>query len=367
LFNTQENPDMPLYPMIDQLKGAMNQLPLVSADLPGIGGTLKAVPEHFEVEEMLPYAPCGQGEHVYATLRRAGWNTVDVASTLAHTFDLKPMDVGWGGRKDKRAITTQTFSLALPLSLRTDQIEARLAVLPFEVLAVSRHRNKIKTGHVAGNRFRILVTGTVADGLQRSRAIAQRLAQVGLPNYFGPQRFGFNMSNLDRAVSLLSSGKNARGSKDSFWVSSLQAALFNLWLKERIHRNVFGRIMKGDIAQKTDTGGLFVVDDPIEANERFARRAIVYTGPIFGHKMMTAEAESGAYETDLMDRFELSVYHFKRLRAQGSRRAAVLHLTDLTLEAAEEGIHFAFSLPSGAYATTVLAEFMHDGAMMQTD
>lgn len=336
----------------------MQRLPLISEDLPGIGGVIKSSPEHFRVEEVLPYAPCGEGEHVFVTLRRSGWNTADVARCLANTFSLKPMDVGWGGRKDRQALTTQTFSLPLPLSIRQERISAALADTPFEILQAIRHRNKIKTGHVAGNRFRIVVTGACADALERARPIAQRLARYGIPNYFGPQRFGHGMSNLNRAAALLASAKGARGKKNSFWVSALQGALFNQWLADRIQRDDFDRILDGDVAKKTDTGGLFIVDDPIEAAERFGRGAIVYTGPLPGHKMMPAAGTAGGYEAELMDRFELSSDMFKKLRAQGTRRAAVLGDIGLSVKAAPEGMAFSFYLPSGAYATTVLQEFI---------
>jgi tRNA pseudouridine13 synthase len=345
--------------MIDQLKQAMGQLPYISDGLPGIDGVIKATPEHFQVEEILPYGPCGEGEHVFVTLKRSGWNTTDVVSTLARAFSIKPADVGYGGRKDKQAVTIQTFSLLLPIHQGITQIETVLAELPFDIINVSRHRNKIKTGHVAGNRFTIIVSGTAPDAMQRIGAIQRRLERLGIPNYFGPQRFGHNMANLDRAAALMSSGRKVRGKKNGFLISSLQSALFNLWLTERIQREEYSTILMGDIAKKTDTGGLFVVDDPVEANQRFTHDAIVYTGPIFGHKMMGANDDAGGYEADLINRFQLTPDILKKLRAPGTRRAAILRVNDLVVSTTEEGIRFEFSLPSGAYATSVLREFTH--------
>jgi hypothetical protein len=60
----------------------MSPLPYAAATLPGIGGIIKATPEHFVVEEVLPYAACGEGEHVYVTFRRTGWNTADAARSM---------------------------------------------------------------------------------------------------------------------------------------------------------------------------------------------------------------------------------------------------------------------------------------------
>ncbi len=338
------------------LMPAIAQPPFITEDLDGTGGVIKALAEHFQVEEELPYAPCGAGEHVFVKLRRAGWNTADVAVVLAQAFDLAESDIGWGGRKDKNAVTTQTFSLRLPLDLSIAKIAQRIKTLPFEIIDLERHRNKLKTGHVAANRFRIILSGTRPAAFKQASAIAAALRDKGLPNFYGAQRFGHNYHNLDRAAALLQRGK-ARGRKDAFTVSVLQSALFNCWLVERMRRGEFDRLLLGDVARKTDTGGLFIVDDLEQAGQRFAARQIQYTGPIYGYKMMAAAGPAGEHENLLLKRFALDPAAFKPLRAPGSRRAACLHLHDLAVEPCDEGLQFTFTLPSGAYATTVMREF----------
>jgi tRNA pseudouridine13 synthase len=341
-----------------RLKEAMQQLPYITEDLPGIGGTIKVAPEHFQVEEILPYAACGEGEHVFLTVRRQGWNTEEVATELAARFGIKSADIGWGGRKDKQAVTTQTFSLLLPLRMSLTESRQRLTDLPFELLAMNRHRNKIKTGHVAANRFRILLSQVPSESLERALAIADALRQRGLPNFFGEQRFGIQMANIDRAIRLLKQRQVSRGKKDAFMVSVLQSALYNVWLSERMRRGQYRTILSGDVAQKTDTGGLFVVEDPVEANERFASGAIVYTGPIFGPKMKAAANDAESQEAQILKEFDLDMQDFRRLKSPGTRRQAVLYLDDMTIEGAPSGLIFSFTLPSGAYATTVLREFI---------
>lgn len=339
-----------------ELKQMLMQLPFASADRPGTGGVLKALPEHFQVEEILPYAPCGEGEHAFVTLRRSGWNTVDVARALGQAFGLKEADVGWGGRKDRHAVTTQTFSLRLPVTMPPALIDTQLASLPFEIIAVSRHRNKLKTGHVAANRFQIVLSQVGPEALSRAEAIAEALKQDGLPNYYGVQRFGAAFGNLERAAALLQRGK-AHGRKDAFMVSVLQSALFNCWLIARIQRGQFKLLLEGDVVRKTDTGGLFIVEDTEEAGRRFAARLISYTGPIYGHKMMAAAGPAGVFEEELLQRYGLEPSRFKLLRAPGSRRVAVLYPSDLAVQSHAEGLHFSFTLPAGAYATTLMREF----------
>lgn len=350
---------MPMTPdQTNRLKEHIRNLPFITAPLPGVGGQIKAEPEHFQVEEILPYAPCGEGEHVFVTLRRAGWNTADVAAALADRFNLKSVDVGWGGRKDKRAVTTQTFSLHLPVAVTDAQVERDLAELKFDILEVRRHRNKLKTGHVAGNRFSILLTQAGPGDMEAAESIAGLIRRNGIPNFYGDQRFGSNMANIDRAVHFIERQRPARSKKDAFVVSVFQSALFNLWLTERMERNQYGTILKGDVAQKSDTGGMFVVDDVDEAAERFRKGAIVYTGPIFGPKMMPADDPAARHESRILTDFGLSLSDFKRLRAPGSRRRAVLRIDDLAVRPAEAGLQFTFSLPRGAYATMVMREFI---------
>lgn len=91
-----------------------DNLPYITADLPGVGGEIKVEPAHFEVEEIPLYEPSGQGQHVYVRLTREGWTTRAVEMELRDIFDLRDVDVGCAGRKDKHARTTQTFSLNLP-------------------------------------------------------------------------------------------------------------------------------------------------------------------------------------------------------------------------------------------------------------
>lgn len=345
------NHDLP-----QKLKEAMGRLPFISGDLPGTGGIIKAVPEHFQVEEMLPYAPCGEGEHLFIKLRRQGWNTADVGRTLGKAFELKGSDIGWGGRKDKNALTTQTFSLRLPMDMKIKEVESILKGLPFDLIDMKRHRNKLKTGHVAANRFRIILSQIEAHAMEAAKAIGEQLRLRGVANYYGPQRFGTGLRNIDRSVEVLKRGK-ARGKKEGFMVSVLQSALFNIWLKERIERNEFGTMIPGDLVKKTDTGGMFIIEDLHEAIERFEARKIVYTGPIFGHKMKNAGDRSGEYEGRLLESFGLNREMFKPLRAPGSRRAGILFVDDLAFGETKEGLEFNFTLPSGAYATTLLREF----------
>jgi tRNA pseudouridine13 synthase len=114
---------------------------------------------------------------------------------------------------------------------------------------------------VAANRFTVVVSRPEPDALSRARVIADRLRQTGVPNFYGPQRFGHGMRNIRKGFAHFSPGK--KGRRDTFMVSVVQSALFNIWLKKRMETGDYRRLLAGDIVKKTDTGGMFIVDDPV--------------------------------------------------------------------------------------------------------
>jgi tRNA pseudouridine13 synthase len=336
----------------------IKSLPFITADLPGIGGEIKAEPDHFVVEEVPLYEPVGEGEHIYVCLTRRGWTTRALQQQLVSLFSLREVDVGCAGLKDKHAWVTQTFSLLL-----RDVDEATVArriqeTLPVEVMWAKRHRNKLKRGHLLGNRFRIVVLHPESQAMARAEVIAQTLQARGLPNYYGEQRFGIDGDNARRGREvLLGRGPRERWLR-RFLLFAYQAALFNAWLTERIRRDWFERLLTGDIAKKTDTGGLFEVMDAKVELPRFQKGEITYTGPIYGARMRWASAEPGELERMVLEAAEVTTEILRRARLDGSRRPARLFLNDLSIGSHPEGLLFTFTLPKGAYATTLLREFM---------
>ena len=336
----------------------MEPLPYITPGDPGIGGLLKAEADCFVVEEIPLYEPEGEGEHIYLRLAREGWNTRDIQKALAKLFGLKAVDVGYAGLKDKQARVTQTFSLAMR---NTDEetVAGRVReALPFEVLGAGRHKNKLKPGHLLGNRFRILVLDPHEDTLSRAEAIRRTLEDRGLPNFYGEQRFGARGQNVEKGrEALMGKGPREKWLR-KLLLSAYQSALFNAWLVERIRNGWFETVLQGDLAKKTDTGGLFEVEDAAVESERFRERKITYTGPIYGAKMRWATGKPGDLEQEVLSSEGVSVETLNRARLNGSRRTARLFVGDLEIEEHPRGVCFTFSLPKGAYATTLMREFM---------
>jgi tRNA pseudouridine13 synthase len=342
---------------------------LMTRDLPGTGGLHKATPEDFVVEELPAYAPAGEGGHTFLRIEKRALTTQEAVARLCRALGVSPKDAGVAGQKDRQALTRQWISLP-------DVDPARAlgaAVEGVRVLEAARHGHKLRTGHLMGNRFTLTLRGVVPDGLARAQAILERLAAHGLPNYFGQQRFGARGDNAARGKLLLDPAPPSEGTRRPrlsgterrLLVSAYQAELFNRYLDARIDEELVATALVGDVLKKSDTGGLFTVDDNAEAvadaQARLSARAVVVTGPMFGHKMMAPPpgTPSGEREEALLRAEGIAAAAFAVLGklAEGTRRPLVVPVAAPLLRAlGDDALVLDFTLPPGAYATVLLAE-----------
>ncbi len=180
----------------------------LTADLPGIGGLIKQQLTDFQVEELPLYPADGVGTHCYLCVEKRGFTTMAAADILAKATGRRNFDIGYAGLKDKQAVTRQWFSVE-----HLDTPVAKALQLPdgMRVVQITRHRNKIKRGHLAGNRFLIKVRNEewgrvgvgMAEATLRAQAILDVLKKTGVPNFFGPQRFGMRRDNHMLGLALL--------------------------------------------------------------------------------------------------------------------------------------------------------------------
>ncbi len=340
-------------------------LPYSSPDLPGIGGQLRASADHFVVEELALYEPQDEGQHLYVNITKVGLTTKEVQRQLERLFRLRQGTVGFAGMKDKHARTTQTFSLDVGAQAATFLDEAVQRIreeLPVTVNWVRSHKNKLQLGHLLGNRFQITVTDLTVDGaeaLRQSEAIAVHLQSVGVPNYFGPQRLGSEGHNVNRGLEVLLGQKRVNdGWLRRFLISCYQSYLCNRYLARRVESGVFDQLLVGDVAKKYATGGLFDVDDLAVEQLRYAAHEISFTAPMYGAKMWAAQATAGELETAILNEAGVRLEDWQRVKMEGTRRLGRLLLPNLQVWPVADGLCFEFSLPKGAFATTVLREFM---------
>lgn len=348
------DPDLPVPPA--------QSLPLISAHLPGTGGQLKTDATHFIVEELPLYPASGEGEHIYLTITREERETRALVRDMMRLFQLREADIGTAGLKDRQARTTQTFSLhlhKLDPDVAARRVETELGV---QVDAATRHSNKLRTGHLAGNRFEILLVDVTADALRLAEEKWAYLRQRALPNFYGEQRFGREGDNAARGRDIILGRSRERHGKwlKRFLQSAYQSELFNQWLTRRITAGSFMELLPGDVARKTESGGLFVVEDAQVESPRFTAGEIDYTGPIFGKKMTNPAGTPAESEAAILTEAGMTPEMFSRARLDGTRRSARLLPPglELSFEADARGLRFRFQLPPGSYATVVLAEFM---------
>ena len=395
----------------------MDSLPFLTADLAGIGGRMKSELDDFIVEELPLYQPSGEGQHAYVLLEKCGITTLEAVRLIAGALGVPPRAVGYAGQKDARAVTRQTISID-----GVDQAQVEALALPgIKILSVSRHRNKLKLGHLAGNRFTIRVRAVPQDSLPLAEAVLAALCLRGVPNYFGQQRFGMRQNTHLLGWALLRGDDEefileylgrphqgerpdsqvARAAIDAgdydaaltqwpnnlreerrvlaalvrhnidvsravqvvdrgmrrFFLSAYQSYLFNRLLAQRIQ--TFDRLEPGDVAFIHTSGGAFIVQDPAAEQARADRFEISPSGPLFGTKLLQAEGLPGQREADMLAESGLSLAQFRLSGAKlkGARRPFRVPLADMKVSW-DDGLVLQFQLPPGSYATGVLREVM---------
>jgi tRNA pseudouridine13 synthase len=318
---------------------------------------LRASDDDFAVDELPAYAPSGSGSHVFARVEKRGLTTPDAVRAIARALGVAERDVGVAGMKDRHAVTRQWISLPSPVS--PDQVLA-LELPGIAVLEAQRHDHKLRTGHLRANRFRLVVRDARDAGA--ARAVLAELARApGAPNWYGEQRFGRDGDNAERGRALLAGG--GRGGKlDRLLVSALQSELFNAWLVARLADGLFRTAVAGDVLHKLP-GGLFDCTEPAVDAARVAAGEIVPTGPMFGDAMRAPAAGSDAAvrEDAILAAAGLArdSFHAVRAIADGTRRDAAIAIADAAVEPhGDDALAVSFTLPSGAYATTVMREIM---------
>ncbi len=333
------------------LKFDWNTLPTLTPALPGTGGIIRAQLEDFRVDEIPLYPFSGEGEFLFVRLEKRGHNTNHLMQELCNQLGIEPKKVGVAGLKDRHAITTQWMSLPAKLEkhLGNFQLEG------VRILETARHDNKLGMGHLQGNRFEIRVRN-VPGTLERAQVVLDILLERGLPNYFGPQRFGIDGRNAEEGFKLIHNKMRGGGSiaLKRFLISAVQSQIFNALLAARLERGIFDRLLEGDMAKKHDTGGVFKVLDAELETPRAQRGEVSALGTLFGRKAKPLSGEAGALEGEILESFGLEPEDFSsRL---GDRRLTRVFITNASLTGTEDGYWIRFDLPRGSFATSVLRE-----------
>lgn len=345
-------------------------LPYLTNEFPGIGGVIKQRMEDFFVQEIPLYEPSGAGEHVYCEIQKVGIPTFESINRVAAALHVSTRDIGYAGLKDAKAITRQVLSILGT----TEQSVMDLRLPDITVQWAARHGNKLRIGHLAGNRFAIKIRNVTGTDVVKLRPILDVLERRGMPNFFGEQRFGrrgdndvlgatlirgrpeellhhllgspdpnvddpetllarrqFDEGNLEqsmkhwprhsgmerrilaRLIKTRKAGAAVRAIDQRLrrlWISALQSRLFNDVLIGRIHQ--IDRLMDGDLAYKHENGACFHVESASTEQPRCDAFEISPTGPIVGHRMTLPNGEPLKIEEQVFKSHGLTTGHFKQ-------------------------------------------------------
>ncbi len=330
---------------------------------PIAAATLKATPDDFVVEELPVYEPTGEGDFLFLWIEKRNLSAEQLRRDVARGLDLRPGDVGIAGNKDKRAVTRQYVSVPAHRAPLLPAIETP----ELRVLRAIRHSNKLRTGHLRGNRFQLRLRDCVTPAeFEMVELRLQQLATRGFPNYFGSQRFGGGQTL--RIGNDLLSGTRTREALARHYsrslvrlgVSAVQSAIFNAALSARIRLNILDRVQAGDIACFRDRRTHFLVKDPAAEQARLDAGELVLTGPLPGRKMTAPADATAALEADAISLFGLDAASFARQPklAPGARRPLIQWPGDFAWSCENKDLLLTFTLPSGVYATALLRELI---------
>lgn len=327
-------------------------------------GRLRSVPDDFHVEEVLGFEADGAGEHWLLRVEKCGANTLWVAREIARFAGIPPRDVSYAGIKDRHAVAIQHFSLWLGKHPKPDW--CGLVNPEFRVLDAARHGRKLRSGALKGNRFRLVLRelSAPADALDPRLAVIQT---QGVPNYFGPQRFGHDGANIESAVKMFADPRSVKNRKlRGLLLSAARSLIFNEVLSRRVTDKNWNIVLPGEVCMLDGSHSVFqadVVDEELKA--RCAAGDLHPTGPLWGRGESRVAGEMRGLEQRVAGQHAELAQGLEAAGLEPARRALRLPVRDLSWQTARENtLTLEFFLPAGAYATAVVRELVQ---MRDTD
>ncbi len=331
--------------MLDALNFAYGQ--------PKSSGQIKSFPDDFCVVEHLGFELTSEGEHLFLLIEKKLLNTEDMVNIIARTLCLPPKVISYAGLKDKYAKTTQWFSVHLP-GVADPDLDG-LTTDNYQLLKAVRHNKKLKIGALKGNHFIIKMNDFDYDENELFKRI-DTIRAHGVPNYFGPQRFGHQGGNLERAKEVLLENKKIKSRHlRGMYFSAARSFLFNQILSRRVGEGNWNLPLNGDLMMLVGNHSVFqidMVDD--ELMQRARENDISPAAPLWGTGKKRVTGQALHIQNLALEPWQDWCVALERHGLQGSYRSMVLLPEDLQFR---ENV-FTFTLPAGAYATTVLRELL---------
>ncbi|WP_201617493.1 tRNA pseudouridine(13) synthase TruD [Psychrobacter urativorans] len=349
----------------------------------------KSYAEDFIVNEILLNTFTGEGEHLWLHIQKMGMNTAFLAKLLSEWADIPLRDVGYSGLKDRHALTTQWFSLRIPKKQLppTDFAPTDLGDNEsVQILAQHWHNKKLNRGAHRANQFIITLRdikfesdtdSLLAEQQQLLEQHLQHMSQNGVPNYFGPQRFGHGGNNIKEALRLFSrppqrikdkdNGKRKRAPREqnTMALSAARSLIFNEILAARVRDGSWNQGLAGEVFNLEGSGSIFAseqIDDTLRA--RLAEGDIHPTGVLWGIDNDKISGAAAKLEIDMVHQSPLLTQLATGLEQRdikAQRRALRLPIEEMTWDwLNEQTLVLRFSLPTGSFATSVLASLVQN-------
>ncbi|MFA0440582.1 tRNA pseudouridine(13) synthase TruD [Vibrio sp. 10N.286.49.C2] len=311
----------------------------------------KACNEDFVVKEVLGYALAGEGEHLMLRIRKNGENTSFVANELARVCGVKSKDIGWAGLKDRHAVTEQWLSIHLPKKNVPDFTEFLSTYPSIEIVDTTWHNKKLRPGDLAGNDFEIRLTD-VSD-IEAAQARVAAIINNGVPNYFGPQRFGHEGNNVAEARRWGRENVRTRNqSKRSMYLSAARSWIFNHIVSDRIEQQCYDQVLVGDVVR---VDGQPVLVTEVNHDDAIVRRSAI-TAALAGDNALPTQGDALALEQRHLDNEADLMLLIRGNRMRHDRRNITLMPEHLKMDVEENALRLSFFLDSGSFATSILRE-----------
>lgn len=318
---------------------------------------LKAIADDFQVDEVLDIPLTGEGEHLWLWVEKRYLNTEEVAKRIARTIQIPLRHVSYAGLKDKLALTRQWFSIHLPG--KTDPDLSGLESDQLHIIKQVRHQRKLQRGTHSANGFIIRLTQLEAEQQLLTERL-QLIAQQGVPNYFGLQRFGFDGGNVEQAITWANQQaypeqRNIR----SRLLSSARSYLFNKVLADRVAQGTWNNLIKGDILSFTDSHSFFPAEQLAANDTRLAELDIHPTAPLWGEGELATTEQALQQEQTILAEYQQLTTWLQSANMRQERRVLRLPVKDLTWHFVEPNtLQLNFILPTGCFATSVVREIV---------
>ena len=318
-------------------------------------GRLKAEFADFIVREELGYPLAGEGEFVAVKVCKTNANTLFVGEQLAKFVGISARNMSYAGLKDRHAVTEQWFCLHLAGKETPDF--STFECEGMEILEVTRHNRKIRTGALEGNHFELLLRDVVETDELKQRL--NQLQEIGFPNYFTEQRFGRDGHNLTQAQRWASGEISVKDRKKrSFYLSAARSEVFNLVVSQRITDHQMQTVLLGDYLQLAGSNSFFEVkaEDLVQSQQRLDENDVLLTAPLIGENSL--EQNGNECEKAIVAQHKNLISLMKKERMNAARRAMLCKPQDLRWQFEPEGLRLTFFLNSGSYATGLVRELI---------